>query len=339
MIETYQSIISGLQKKIYSPVYFLMGEEDFYIDKISEYIATNVLDENEKDFNLTILYGSDVNDINDILNIAKRYPIMSKKQVVIVKEAQNININSYDKLISYLEKPQTSTLLVFCYKHNSIKRTSKLAKALEKTSILFESSKIKENKMPDFIINYLHSKNISIEPKAVNMLTDYIGVDLGRMSSELNKLIITVDPQTKSITPEQIEKNIGISKEYNNIELLNAIQNHNVLKANRIVLYFGDNQKTNPIQITISSLFNFFSNLMIAFYSKDKSDVGIASFLGLRSPWMARNYISAMKYYNGWKTMEIISYIRQADAMSKGVNNMSVSNSDILRELIFRIMH
>lgn len=334
---TYEGILRDLRKKQYYPIYYLMGEEDFFIDKISNYIIENVLSETEKDFNLTVMYGSDVEDVAAIVNMAKRYPMMAEHQVVVVKEAQNIK--NIEGLEPYLERPQMSTLLVICHKHGVLDKRKKLASVIEKKGVLFESKRFRDNQLPDFISSYLSDKGVKIESNALEMLSDHVGADLSRMSSELDKLAITLEGGRKTIMPDDIEKNIGISKDYNNFELLNAIQTKDVLKANTIIQYFAENPKSNPIQVTIATLFNFFSNLMLAYYSPDKSEQGLASFMGLRNAWQARTYSMAMRQYNGWKAMSIISDIRRADAMSKGVENVSVTDADILNELVFKILH
>ncbi|MBQ8501008.1 MAG: DNA polymerase III subunit delta [Bacteroides sp.] len=333
---TYEDIVRELKAGQYHPVYYLMGEEPYYIDLIANYLIDNVLTDIEKEFNLTVLYGADV-DIATVINAAKRYPMMSKYQVVVVKEAQAIR--NMDELSYYLQKPLTSTILVLCHKHGVLDRRKKLAAMIEKTGILFESKKLKEPQLPGFITTYLKSKGADIEPKAGAMLAEFVGTDLSRLTGEMDKLIITLPKNQTRITPEQIEHNIGISKDYNNFELRTALVEKDVLKANKIVKYFEENPKTNPIQMTLSLLFGFFSNLMLAYYAPEKSEQGIASFLGLKSPWQAREYISAMSKYSGVKTMQIIGEIRYTDARSKGVGNSSMSDGDLLHELVFKILH
>lgn len=333
---TYEEIVRDVKNGMYVPIYFLMGEEDYYIDRISEYIADRVLTEAEKEFNLTILYGADT-DIATIINSAKRYPMMSKYQIVMVKEAQNLK--NLDELTYYLQKPLMSTILVFCYKHGVLDRRKKLAAEIEKAGILFESKKLKDAQLSGFISSYLKRKRVDIEPKASEMMAEFVGADLNRMAGELEKLVITLPDGCSRITPEQIERNIGISKDYNNFELRNALITKDVLKANLIVKYFNNNIKNNPLQVTLAVLFGFFSNLMLTYYAPGKSEQEIASFLGLRSPWQAKDYLAAMKKYSGVKVMQIIGEIRLCDAKSKGVKNSSVSDGDLLRELIYFIMH
>ena len=331
---TCDDILKELRAKQYRPVYYLMGEEPYYIDLIADYITDNILTETEKEFNLTVVYGADV-DIATVINAAKRYPMMSEHQVVVVKEAQNIR--NMEELSYYLQKPLLSTILVICHKHGVLDRRKKLAAEIEKTGVLFESKKVKDAQLPAFITSYMKRKGIDVEPKA--MLADFVGPDLSRLTGELEKLIITLPKGHTRVTPEQIEKNIGISKDYNNFELRSALVEKDVLKANKIIKYFEENPKTNPIQMTLSLLFGFFSNLMLAYYAPEKSEQGIANMLGLRTPWQAKDYLAAMRRYNGVKTMQIIGEIRYADAKSKGVGNPSLSDGDILRELVFKILH
>ena len=333
---TYEEIARDLKNRIYKPVYYLMGEESYYIDRISEYIAQTVLNENEKEFNQTILYGADT-DIATIINAAKRYPMMSKYQVVIVKEAQGVK--NIDELSYYLQKPLESTILVLCHKHGVLDRRKKLAAEIEKVGVLFESKKIKDAQLAGFIISYLKRKSIEIEPKASEMMAEFVGTDLSRMAGELEKLIITLPKGQKRITPEQIEQNIGISKDYNNYELRNALIIKDVFKANQIIKYFEENPKTNPLQMTLSVLFNFFSNLMLAYYAPEKSEQGIAAQLGLKSPWQSKDYLAAMRKYSGVKVMQIIGEIRYCDAKSKGVGNSSLGDGELLRELVYKILH
>lgn len=333
---TYEEIVRDLRSQVYKPVYYLMGEESYYIDKISEYIAQTVLKEEEREFNQTILYGSDT-DIVTVINAARRYPMMAERQVVIVKEAQHIK--RMEDLAFYIQKPLQSTVLVVCHKNGVLDRRKKLAAEIEKVGVLFESKKIKDAQLPGFITSYLKRKSVEIEPKASEMMAEFVGTDLNRMAGELDKLVITLAPGVRRVTPEQIERNIGISKDYNNYELRSALVAKDVLKANKIIKYFAENPKTNPIQSTLSVLFNFFSNLMLAYYAPEKTEQGIANQLGLKSAWQAREYMSAMRMYSGMKVMQIIGEIRYCDAKSKGVDNSSLSDADLLRELIYKILH
>jgi DNA polymerase-3 subunit delta len=333
---TYEDIIKGVRNHDYKPVYFLMGEESYYIDKIADFIADTVLKENEKEFNQIIAYGNDV-DIATIISTAKRYPMMSDYQVVIIKEFQNVN--NIDELSFYLQNPQPTTILVLCYKNGVIDKRKKLTADIQKVGILFDSKKMKDAQIPMFVSSYLKRKSIDIEPKAAELMAEFVGSDLSRLSSELEKLIISLSKNEKRITCDHIERNIGISKDYNNIELRNALIYKDVLKANKIVKYFNDNPKTNPIQLTLSMIFNFYSNLMLAYYAPVKNEQGIAQQLGLKFAWQAKDYLSAMNKYTGVKVMNIISDIRYCDASSKGIGGNSISNGDLLKELVFKILH
>jgi len=333
---TYNDIMKDLKARKFAPIYYLMGDEAYYIDQISNYLIDNVLTETEKDFNLDVLYGADT-DIGTIIDAARRYPMMSEFRVLVIKEAQTVK--NMENLSAYLEKPLSSTILVICHKNGTLDKRKKLALEISKMGVLFESKKLKDNQLPSFIDNYMTEKGYRMEPKSVEMMADFVGADLGRMTGELEKLIITLPEGEVLITPEQIEKNIGISKDYNNFELRNAIVQKDVIKANKIVKYFIDNPKSNPIQLTLAFLFSFFANLMLAYYSPDKSENGIAAFLGFKSPWQAKDYITAMRKYSGFKTMDIISEIRMTDAKSKGVGNPSLDNGELLRELVFKILH
>ncbi len=331
-----EDIIKELRNKQFRPIYYLMGEEPYYIDKISEYIATTILTEAEKEFNQTILYGSET-DIATVITTAKRYPMMSEHQVIIVKEAQNLK--NIDDLCYYLQKPLTSTILVLCHKNGVLDRRKKVTSLIEKCGILYESKKIKESQLPNFITNYLKKKGITIEPKAAEILSEFVGADLSRLTGELEKLIITLPQGQVRITPEQIEKNIGISKDYNNFELKSALIEKNIFKANQIIKYFEENPKSNPLQMTLSLLFNFFSNLMLAYYAPQKTEQGIAMQLNLRNTWQSKEYLIAMQRYSGVKVMKIIEEIRYSDAKSKGVGNASQTNGEILKELVYKILH
>ena len=333
---TYEERARDLKNRIYKPVYFLMGEESYYIDRISDYIAQTVLTDEEKEFNQTVLYGSDT-DVPAIINAAKRYPMMSDYQVVIVKEAQNVK--KIEDLSYYLQKPLMSTILVICYKHGALDRRKKLAVEIEKVGVLFESKKIKDAQLPGFISTYLKRKSVDIEPKASEMMAEFVGTDLNRMAGELEKLVITLPQGVRRITPEQVERNIGVSKDYNNYELRSALVTRDILKANKIIKYFEENPKTNPLQATLSALFGFFSNLMLAYYAPEKTEQGIANQLQLKQSWQAKDYIAAMRVDSGVKCMQIIGEIRYCDARSKGVDNPSLSDGDLLRELVYKILH
>lgn len=333
---SHLKILQDIRNKTFAPVYFLMGDEPYYIDLICDTIVANALSESERDFNQTILYGADIEDFGIVINTAKRFPMMAQHQLVVVKEAQMIR--SIESLTYYLQKPLRSTILVICYKGSY--KSKKILAEIGKVGVLYESKKLYENQLPAFISNYLAEKRMTIDPKASAMMADFIGADLNRLTGELDKLAITLPEGQPRITAESVERNIGISKDFNNFELLNAIINRNVYKANLIVRYFEQNPKNNPLVVTISVLFNFFANLMLCYFAPDKSENGLVGELKLRSAFQARDYIVAMRNYNAFKCIEIIDCIRRSDAKSKGVNSGAMSqDSDILREMVFRIMH
>lgn len=344
----FNQIISNLKNKVYHPIYFLMGEETYYIDVVSDYIEKNVLDDSEKEFNQTVLYGRDT-DILAVIGAAKRFPMMSNYQVVIVKEAQDLkdfipkektkekkDEEKKSPFLTYLENPQKSTILVFCYRKNFDKRTS-LSKQIDKKAVLFESKKIYDNQVAPWIESYLKKKNYSINPKAAAMLAEFLGNDLGKVVNELDKLMILIPPNSE-ITPEHVQKNIGISKDFNVFELQAAIGKKDFLKANQIVKYFGANEKENPLVMTISSLYGFFSKILLYHSLKDKSRNNAAASLGV-SPYFVGDYERAAKNYTSSKIKFIVNYLREGDLKSKGVDDTGTDHGELLKELVFKIMH
>lgn len=335
-IATFESIMRDIKGRNYSPIYLLMGDESYYIDQVSDYIESSVLTDDEKEFNLNVLYGADIS-VDELINMSKRYPMMSKYQVVIVKEAQALS--KIEELVHYVQKPLQSTILVICYKHGSIDKRKKLVSEIEKAKfVLFESNKIRDEHLPAFITSYLQKKQVVIDRKSSEMIAEFVGNDLSRLCGELDKLIITLPQDRKVVTPEHIERNIGISKDYNVFELKSALINKDVLKSNKIINYFEKNPKNNPIQQTLPLLFHFFSNLMLAYYAPNRTEQGVASMLGLKSPYQSRDYLTAMRNFSGIKTMQIIGHLRYADALSKGVGGTS-TDSEIMKELVFKILH
>ncbi|MDR1980116.1 MAG: DNA polymerase III subunit delta [Tannerellaceae bacterium] len=334
---TFEEICRNITAGNFLPVYVLMGEEPYFIDKITDLLIEKVLDDADRDFDQTIMYGADAN-VGMVINAARRFPMMSTYQLVVVREAQMIR--DIELLANYVNQPLKSTVLVINYKYKTIDGKKKLAVATEKNGILFESKKIYESRMPAFITSLLRERAIDIEPKAAQMLSDFLGNDLSRLNRELDKLSILLSAKTaKRITPELVEQNIGISKEYNNFELLRAIAGKEILKANRIIHYFEKNPKDNPIQMTLPVLFNYFSNLLICHYSKDKSENGLMNALGLRSPYQVKDYAQGIKHYSALKVFNLIGDIRTTDARSKGVENPSTPDSELLKMLVYQILH
>ena len=335
MAVTYEEIISDLKNRIFKPVYFLAGEEPYYIDLITEYIQEKVLPEDEKAFNQIILYGDDTN-ISAIIDTARRFPMMASHQVLIIKEAQSLK--KLDDLAIYLEKPLLSTILVFSYKYKTIDKRTKLYKTLESNGVYFESARIRDYLIPAWIERYLMGKGIKTDPSASAMLTEYLGTDLHKIVNELDKLIITLPAGKPFITTALIEKNIGISKDYNNFELQKAIGEKNILKANMIVHYFANNPKDNPITLSIASLFGFFSKLLTFHYLTDKSKNNAAAVLKI-NPFFVKDYENSASKYNVSKTVKIISLLRIYDMKSKGFNDPGTDPGELLKELVFRILH
>lgn len=335
MAVTYEEIISDLKNRIFKPVYFLAGEEPYYIDLITEYIENKVLPEAEKAFNQTILYGDDTN-IPSIIDTARRFPMMATHQVVIIKEAQSLK--KLDDLVVYLEKPLLSTILVFCYKYKSLDKRIKLYKTLENHGVYFESVKVRDYMIPGWIERYLMTKGIKTDPGACAMLTEYLGTDLHKIVNELDKLIITLPAGKQFINTSLIEKNIGISKDYNNFELQKAIGEKNILKANMIVHYFANNPKDNPITLSIASLFGYFSKLLTYHYLTDKSKNNVASVLKV-NPYFVKDYENSAFKYNASKTIQIIHMLRTYDMRSKGYGDPGTEPGDLMKELVYKILH
>lgn len=334
---TFDSIMHDLKQRNYLPIYYLMGEESFYIDKISDYIAENVLTPEERDFNMTVMYGTDVTG-KDVVEVARRYPMMSEHQVVIVKEAQKLK--GLEPLEKYVEKPLASTILVFCHKYGVADRRKKVYSEMAKVGVVFESKKLRDRDLIPFIGKYLQARGASIDPKSEQIIADSIGPDLNRLTSELDKVLIALPADDKRVTPEVVERQIGVSKDFNTFELRDAIVNRNVYKANQISNYFDINPKAGSFYQILPLLFNYFQNLIIAFYCPQRgSQEAVAKWLDLKSPWAAKDYMTGMRNYSGMKVMQIISKIREIDAKSKGIDNPYTPSGELMKELIFFILH
>lgn len=351
---TFDQIIADLKKKIYSPVYFLQGEEPFYIDQIANYIENEVLTESEKEFNQTVLYGKDL-DLPTLFSYAKRYPMMSNYQVVIVKEAQDIKDlagkkesaegsgksgkknDSKDHFLDYLQNPTPTTILVFCYKYKTIDKRTKVAKVLDKAGVVFESKKIYQDKVPAWVNQYVLSKGHRINPKACVLMAEYLGADLSRIANEVNKLLLNLKAGDE-ITAKHVEENIGISKEFNIFELQNALGKRNILKANQIVNYFSANPKSNPIQFTIPQLYSYFHKLLTLHSLTDRSQNNVASILGVH-PYFVQDYESAAKAYSRDHCVRNISFIRDYDLRAKGIKPSSADDGELMKELVYKILH
>ena len=335
---SFDSIIDDLKARRFAPVYYLMGDEPYYIDKISDYIAEHVLQPEERDFNQTVLFGSDVT-ASQVADYARRYPMMSEHQVVIVKEAQNIK--NTEALEKYFKQPLASTILVICHKNGTVDgRKREYIKAIQSAGVLFESKKLHDRDLPVFIENYLKAREVTIDTKSTHIIADSIGADLSRLASELDKVVLSLPKESRRVTPEVVEDQIGVSKEFNSFELRDAIVNRNVFKANQIIKYFDDNPKAGSIYAFLPMLFNYFQNLMIAYYApNNKSQEAVAEWLELRNAWAAKDYMTGMRNYTGMKVMQIIGKIREIDAKSKGLDNPNTPPGELMKELIFYILH
>ena len=342
---TYDQLVREISAGDFRPIYYLMGDEPYYINKLADLIVEKALTEDERDFNLTLLYGPDTTG-GEVVNAAKRYPMMAERQVVVVREAQSLD--EREALAFYCQKPLLSTILVICHPHGKLDLRTNLAKEVSRAGIIFESNKIYENQLPGFVNTYVQNKGLEIEPNANYLLCESVGADLSRLTSELDKLIIAVGSETGSATGVQgkrridaqlIQDHIGISKDYNVFELTDALGQKDVLKANRIVKYFDSNPKNFALQPVLSTLFRYYSDLLLAFYSPVRTEEGIASWLE-QSAWQVRkNVLPAMRNYTAMKVFLVIGEIRKIDAASKGVGGQRTSDGDLLKELVYFILH
>lgn len=330
----FEEIILSLKQKDFRPVYFLTGEESFYIDKISDYISKNVLEQSEKDFNQHVFYGKD-SEVRNIISAAKQFPLMGNYTVVIVKEAQELkNIELFEE---YFNNPLKSTILVICFKNKKVDKRKKFGKELAKKTLLFESKKLYENQIVDWIQKHISQFNYKIDLKAAQLLAQNTGTSLSKINNELEKLMIILQ-KGETITSDIIEKNIGISKDYNVFELNNALSKRDVLKANRIVNYFENNIKDNPLVVTVASLFNHFQKILIYHTLNDKSKTNVASALKI-NPFFVNDYVLASRNYSKKQLLNIFTLLRTYDLKSKGVDNKSSNDGQLLKELIFQILH
>lgn len=335
-----EQVFALLKSRQFAPVYFLQGEEPYYIDLISNYIEKHALPEHEKGFNQMVLYGKDIT-VGNLLTQARRFPMMAEKQVIIVKEAQDIpDLNREDSqklLETYVERPLPSTILVINHKYKTLDGRKSLAKTVDKHALLVDSKKLYDNKIPEWITFYLKDKGFAIHPAATQMLADSIGNDLSRLSNEIDKLLINCKDR-KDITAELVQQYVGISKEYNVFELQKALIQKDILKANQIIGYFEANPKNNPLIVVVATLFSFFSKVLIAHHSKENSEAGLAKVLGV-NPFFVKDYMQAMRTFPLLKVISIIHYLRIADLQAKGVDAGQATEGQILKELVFKILH
>lgn len=335
-----EQVLNTLKSGKIAPIYFLQGDETYFIDLISDFIEKHALPDHEKGFNQIVCYGKDLN-VGTLLTQARRFPMMAEKQVIIVKEAQDIvdlGREEAQKLLeSYVEKPLPSTILVLNHKHKTLDGRKSLAKTLDKSAVFVDSKKLYDNKIPEWITSYLKEKGFAIHPAATQMLADYIGNDLSRLSNEIDKLLINCKDK-KEITADLVQQYVGISKEYNMFELQKALTNKDIIKANQIILYFEANAKSNPVIVIIATLFTFFCKLLVSHESSDKSEAGLAKTLGV-NPFFVKEYQQAMRVYPLMKIIHVIHYLRIADLQAKGVDSGQMTEGQILKELIYKILH
>lgn len=334
---TFNSIRANIQKREFKPIYLLMGEESYFIDELIDSLSKTVLNEAEKDFNMLTFYGVD-SDVNNIIASARRFPMMSDYQLIIVKEAQLLD--KFDIFDIYAKKPMPSTILVIAYMHGKIDSRKAVVKNISKVGLVFESKHLYDNQIPSFITQYLREPGIGIDEKSAVLLADHVGNDLSKLIQELKKLEVAVSGQkTKRITAELIELNVGISKDFNNFELTTAVAQKDVYQVNRIIDYFDRNPKDNPIMVTITVMFNYFSNLLECYWLPRKDEESVMKALNIGNAFFAKDYMTGLRNYNAMKVTEVISYLRTYDAKSKGIDNSSSTPGQLLKELMYKILH
>lgn len=335
--QSFDAIMRELKAGHFLPVYVLMGDESYYIDQISDYIQNHVLKPDQQAFDQIVVYGLDTNAAQ-LTDLAMQYPMTAPVRVIIVKEAQGMK--SIEKLEKYVKNPQPKTILVICYKNGTINRRTKFMSGVEKVGLVFESKKLREWQLPGYVQSYLSKRKVAIDEKSANMIAESIGADLSRLHSELDKLLISLPEDNRCVSPEMVERNIGVSKDFNAFELRSAIVNKDVFKANQIIKYFDNNPKAGSVYSFLPLLFNFFQNLMLAYYAPNRIDKqSVANYIELKSLWGVTDYMTGMRNYSGRKTLQILDKIRETDTKSKGLDNPNTSTGDLMKELIFYILH
>ena len=342
----YKEIIKAIKKRELSTVYFLHGEEPYFIDKITEAIENDILSESEKSFNQTVLYGKDVRDVTQIIDVAMRFPMMSERQVIVIKEAQELDFlkrggenDGLKRLQNYIEHAPKSTVLCFAHKHKKLDGRSAFAKSLVKNAVLFESKPLYDNQLPDFIRGILHDAKLDIAPEAMTVLIEYLGADISKLVNEIEKLRINLNAaHTKRIETAHIEKYIGISREYNIFELQNALGLKNTAQAFKIIHYFSENPKDAPLVMLISSLYGYFSKLYQLVFLKNVSPDVQVKTLGLRTEWFLKDYNKALQFYNQRQLENVIGVLKEYDLKSKGINVASVDEKAFMEEMVYKIL-
>lgn len=355
MSKEFNQVMLDINRRLFKPVYFLCGEEPYYIDLISDKLEKTVLDENEREFNQTIVYGKDT-DLATILSLAKQFPMMSEYQVVIVKEAQNIKelnksagddeddgkssaskSNAAAQFLHYVQNPQPTAILVFCYKYKTLDKRSAIAKAIQKNAVYLEFKPLYDNQLPDWINSHVKEKKYSINPKATFLLAESLGNDLSKIVNEIEKLTINLK-EGGEITADMVQDNIGISKEYNIFEFQEALAKKDIVKANRIINFFAANEKEHHPVMILGSLYGYFSKILRYHFLADKSKFAAAQALGV-NPFFVDSYAKAAANYNTGKLKTIFGYLKECDLKTKGVNNTGTANGELLKELVFKILH
>lgn len=335
---TYKDILADIKKRDFAPVYILMGEEPYYLDLIASALENSVVDEADKDFNFSMFFGAEA-DIETVASTARQFPMMADKRFVILKEAQAMPQakSQLEYLESYMHKPSENSVLVIVYKGDNLNATSKMMKAAVKNNaVIFKSPKLKDYNLDTPIKDYCSSRRINIDEKALSLLKEYIGADLSKLFGEIDKLIVASSGKTNRITAELIEENIGISKDFNNFELVSALASKNYSKAVTIIEFFKRNPRQNPTLVTVGILYNFFSKMVLANFSKDKSDSALMNILQLKSPYQLKEIRMGLSRYNSIQSVKAISELRKFDTKSKGINS-TTNEFDLLKELIFNI--
>ena len=332
---TYKEILKSIRAKEYKPIYFLHGTESYYIEQISRYIENKVLSAAERSFNQIIFYGKDA-EAKSIIDAACRYPMMSTHQVIVLKEAQEMK--TLAALLPYIEKPVASTVFVICHKHKKLDMRTNFAKSLKKNAFIFESKPLYDNQVPAWIVSYLKDKKLDVNSNAAGMMAEYLGTDLSKISNELDKLVINIPPGT-TITEKEVETNIGISKDYNVFELQKALGQRNIVNANRIINYFIANPRKNPLVMVVGALFNYFNKIYMVHFLKGASEKTMMDTLGVRSAYFLKDYKSAARNFNHTQVKQVIGILKDYDLKSKGVNNDGTDPGQLMREMVWKILH
>ena len=333
---SHEDIIREVRAGDFRPIYYLMGDESYYIDRLCDFIADNALSESERDFNLTVLYGPQTNG-EEVVSAARRYPMMAERQVVIVRESGRLDRR--EALLSYAQKPLLSTVLIICHKNGTLDGRTKLYAEIKRAGIIYESKKLYDRELPPFVVSYVRRQRCEIDPTACQILCDYVGADLNRLAGEIDKLILALPQGQTRIDAQLIQDHIGISKDYNSFELTAALAMKDVLKANRIVNYFDSNPKNFALQPTLATLFKFYADMLQAYYAPVKNDEGVAAWLEQPVWQVRRNVMPALRLYTAKKVFDILAEIRRIDAASKGVGGQRTSDGDLLKELVYYILH